>query len=356
MVNNIGLDRVFRGILPVVAGLVSFLGFRYYFRFASVEQYFRIVGGALKIVLIYGMFELVALYTGIGGGFRDALAIALSGNAGSRVQLFTSEASWASLYLVFSFPLLGRLSWFYRTIWALLFAATFSMYGFATLLIGLLGHRLLMGRSMTKTALQIVAIGTAAVLVLYGVKLIVASLASSGDLPYYLTRIIKLNEATTVEASLLESLDGSVFVRIMYPVYAVLVSISYPLGMGAALYPYAFNEAIPWLPMSHVAYSNLEIVGDISTISADPRNFYVNLYVMGGLAGLGYLVFMLNSLRRDLGLIKRFGGKGEKMLVLQLTLMGAACLQFGSFAFILLWIPLAAVFGASRDIRTVLHD
>jgi len=354
-VKNIGVERVLRGVLPVLAGMASFLGFRYYFRFASIDRYFGVLRSVLKIVLAYGVFEVVALYTGIGGVFRDALALALSGNAGSRVQLFTSEASWASLYLVFAFPLLSRMSWIYRGMWVLLFAATFSLYGFATLVIGLIGYRLLMGRSVTKTIIQVVVIGAGTLLVVYAVKLVVANLASSGDLPYYLTRIIKLDEASTVETSLLESLDGSVFVRIMYPVYAILVSLSYPLGMGAALYPYGFNEAMSWLPLNHVAYSNFEIMGDISSISADPRNLYVSIYVMGGLVGLAYLIFMLNRVYRDFSLIKRFGSPTERLVVLQLILMGAACLQFGSFAFVLLWIPLAAVLSIAKGIRVARH-
>ncbi|MDV3435721.1 hypothetical protein R1H25_09655 [Stenotrophomonas sp. C2852] len=354
-VKDIGVDRVLRGILPVLAGLAAFLGFRYYFRFVSIDQYLNILRSVLKIVLCYGIFEIVAIYLGIGGMFRDALALALSGNAGSRVQLFTSEASWASLYLVFAFPLLGRLSWIYRGMWLMLFAATFSLYGFATLVIGLIGYRLLMGRSFTRTLFQVLLIGAGTLLVAYAVKLIVSNLASSGDLPYYLTRIIKLDEASTVEASLLESLDGSVFVRIMYPVYAFLVSLSYPFGMGAAMYPFSFNDAMSWLPLNHVAYRNFEIMGDISSVSADPRNLYVGIYVMGGLLGLAYLIFMLNRVRRDFGLIKRFGSPAEKLVVLQLVLMGAACLQFGSFAFVLLWIPLAAVLTISRGIRMVRH-
>lgn len=354
-VKNIGVERVLRGVLPVLVGMAGFLGFRYYFRYASIERYFDVLRSVLKIVLVYGMFEVVALYLGIGGVFRDALALALSGNAGSRVQLFTSEASWASLYLVFAFPLLNRMSWIYRGMWMVLFAATFSLYGFATLVIGLVGYRLLMGRGVTKTIVQLVVIGAATLLVVYAVKLVVANLASSGDLPYYLTRIIKLEEASTVELSLLESLDGSVFVRIMYPVYAILVSLSYPLGMGAALYPYGFNDAMPWLPLNHVAYGNFEIIGDISSISADPRNLYVSIYVMGGLVGLAYLIFMLNRVYRDLSLIKRFGSPTERLVVLQLLLMGAACLQFGSFAFILLWIPLAAVLSVAKGIRVTRH-
>lgn len=354
-VKNIGVERVLRGVLPVLVGTASFLGFRYYFRYASIERYFDVLRSVLKIVLAYGMFEVVALYLGIGGVFRDALALALSGNAGSRVQLFTSEASWASLYLVFAFPLLNRMSWIYRGMWMVLFAATFSLYGFATLVIGLIGYRLLMGRGVTKTIVQLVVIGAGTLLVVYAVKLVVANLASSGDLPYYLTRIIKLEEASTVELSLLESLDGSVFVRIMYPVYAILVSLSYPLGMGAALYPYGFNEAMPWLPLNHVAYANFEIIGDISSISADPRNLYVSIYVMGGLVGLAYLIFMLNRVYRDLSLIKRFGSATDRLVVLQLLLMGAACLQFGSFAFILLWIPLAAVLSVAKGIRVTRH-
>ena len=87
------------------------------------------------------------------------------------------------------------------------------------------------------------------------------------------------------------SLDASTFIRFVYPTIGFLIFWDNPFGVGLGGYAESFNSYIKTIPVNYSHFN--EVIGDIKTISADPKNLYSKIASETGIIGI---VFFLSAI------------------------------------------------------------
>ena len=113
----------------------------------------------------------------------------------------------------------------------------------------------------------------------------------SGLYGYQYTRIANLFSLASIEA--LVTLDGSFFIRLMYPIYGAIIGADSIFGVGFADYGSVFNSMLSDMPYGEAALSFAEVRGDVLTVTADPRAFFISFLAFGGFPGLLFLALSL---------------------------------------------------------------
>lgn len=157
---------------------------------------------------------------------------------------------------------------------------------------------------------------------------------------------MKLGDVNSFESILL--LDGSVYLRVMYPYYAILIGIEYPLGVGAVSYSEVFNSMFHTFPFSYIGAENQEVIMDIRSSTADPRGLMTSIWAYGGIPSVFlFLVFVIITLKNVLNIEDR---NLKKVLLATFLLSMANGLQFGSLAYFPLWFSAALINSYCKDV------
>lgn len=350
--NDISFPEIVTGLIPIYVAILSLFGYGIVFRSGFFNFSFKLLRTSGDIVIIYGLIELAALMGILPSSIRELVISITSGTVSGRLQLLTPEASWASGYLIFIAPLYfidvnnSLKNIFFKASLLLLLIVSFSLWGISILLVSFFLYSLFLSKKPLSLVLKIFSLFLVAA-ILINVSLYLINTYLGDDLPYYLSRIVKI--ASMSQASFIDiiSLDGSVFVRIMYPVYAVIIAVTHPLGVSPGQYPFIFNEMLPHFPYHDIALSNVEILGDISTVTADPRGLFTALFAHGGFICLFLFLYYLKLIYSRLKQIN--SSTTKKILAYQLFTCIGAFLQFGSYAYLPFWLVSAAIIYCSSQ-------
>ncbi len=330
-----------RAIMPLFFGFFSYVGMSYYFQKNRVINTFNHLIKIFILIAIIGIIEALAMREIIPFYLKEFIGEVFSGKVSSRIQLVSMEGSWAAKIIIFSIPIYIFLyclkERFHISFYILiiLFLLIFSLEGFAILGLAFLFRffpvliKVITFRYKFKyylfTLLSILTIS------------IIMQNVLSNQSGYQIQRLYKFADANSFLTIL--SLDDSTFIRAVYPYIGFLIFWENPFGVGLGGYAECFNYYIKTIPVQHSHFS--EVVGDIITISADPKNLYSKIASETGIVGIGFfisfLILQLKYLRYNIVTLPKY-----KLFFLTNFLLGLTCvIQFGSFAYLPFWFAFA---------------
>lgn len=330
-----------REFAPIAVGVGSYC----FFRFAINRRNFTALVKTLLIVnaiiLFYGLIEIASIIGLLPMEIKRSFSLFLTGSAVSRLQLVFPEASWAGMYLVFVFPFVLFFQDYLKkttlVVMGALFLATFSIYAYIVFAFGSVGYCICLYWRTTRIYKWLLGFVVVAPAVMVFIPFLAQTFEESGLYGYQYTRIANLFSLASIEA--LVTLDGSFFIRLMYPIYGAIIGADSIFGVGFADYGSVFNSMLSDMPYGEAALSFAEVRGDVLTVTADPRAFFISFLAFGGFPGLLFLAFvMIFSIR---GMNKIGDSKMRKFSTLLFIYCFFMCFQFGSMAFFYIWFSLA---------------
>lgn len=335
-------------IITLTLGLVIFFVFDFFFyhhAIASesaqhfVNQIFHWLVLIYVPVLVFGLIEVFVSFDILPPQFKTLIVEHTARKAFSRIQLFSGEPSWASMQLLFIIPILmyqlkrtRKLVLPLILITLMLFLINFSLQGFLTLAAAL---SLLFLVYIRKVNLKLAFLVTISLIILSIASFfIVRSIVGN---TYYITRFYKLFEVRSLQALLF--IDGSVFVRLFYPIAALIMFMNHPLfGVGGGNYPYAFNVILNKTYPRAIRFS--EVRTNVLRRTANSKNLFTRLLGENGLLiSPFFFIFISRILKR----FKSIKIDQKEILTFWIIMVFANMLQFDSFAYIKLWFMLALV-------------
>ena len=288
-------------------------------------------------VLIFGVVETLVVIGVIPVDVKRFLVSWAVPFIHDRIQLFSGEASWASMHLIFIIPIylyLLKVSWLYMialilSVGLLLFS--FSMQGLLTLGIAVFVIFIIYFRRI-KPIYFVIAFGFVASLAL--IWIFVQNKYS--DI-YFVTRIYKMFEIEKVSDLLY--LDGSVFVRFVYPSLAIFMGINYPLlGVGGGNYRYFFGQYLFKYFDKGIQYE--EVYMNYISDSSNPKNLIARLFGETGIVGTILFIAFIFSVMTKINYVK---SDVRPYLVIWSVFIFANMMQFDSFAYMHLWVMLSVI-------------
>ncbi len=330
-----------RGVLPLFFGFFSYVGINYYFQRTRIITIFNKLTKLFVFIAILGIIEFLAMKNLIPYSIKSFIGEIFSGKVSSRIQLTTMEGSWAAKVIIFSIPIYVyhycNRGYFYISFYILLvlFLLTFSLEGFAIVGLAFMFRflpvlfKMITFRYKLKYYLYLLIFIIATFFIIQYVL--------SNYSGYVIDRIYKFLNANSLLAIL--SLDASTFIRVVYPYIGFLILWDNPCGVGLGGYAETFNSYIKNIP---VEYSNFqEVIGDIRTISADPKNLYSKIASETGIVGVLFVISFLFLQFRYLSYSIKCLPK-YKLFFLTNFLLGLTCvIQFSSFAYLPFWFAFA---------------
>lgn len=343
-----GSVEIMLSVSPVLVGIGTFFFISNLNPVSSERSVTNVIPWIHYFVLGVGLVEILCAISVLPKEVKVFVSEVASGVTSSRIQLLTREASWASIYLLTVIPFVYLYAPIYRraTVFlsVLLFLFIFSAYGFVCAMLAYLMGSIY--RSKRRVAyvkkLFIVLLSIIlSVVFLYQVAILLNEFSGGS---YYTSRILKLSNASSLEG--LVGLDGSVFLRVMYPYYAFDIFLQNPLGVGVSNYSEVFNKYIVDAPFSATAFSTPEIVADIYNFTADPRSFYTSIMIGGGVFSVIPFFFGIYFLIKRLKYID--GSKYRIALSYLLFVSLAAMFQLGSLAFFPFWLCAGLIVSSTK--------
>ena len=335
------LTTSLRAIVPLVLGFFSYVGMNYYFQRNKVSKIFNKLITLFVFIAILGVIEILSMKNIIPYSIKQFIGEVFSGKVSGRMQLITMEGSWAAKVIIFSIPIYVyhycQNGYFYMSFYILLilFVLIFSLEGFAILGVALLFRffpvlfKLIAFKYKLKHYLYVSLI---LVISFFLMQFILRS--QSG---YHISRLYTFLDSKSFLEVL--SLDASTFIRVVYPTIGFLIFWDNPFGVGLGGYAESFNSYIKTIPVNYSHFN--EVIGDIKTISADPKNLYSKIASETGIIGivffLSFLLLQLKYLRCNIIYLPRY-----KLFFLTNFLLGITCvIQFGSFGYLPFWFAFA---------------
>ena len=334
--------------------VLSFIGFLYLFKRIKMERAIQLLFLLAFLVVLYGSLEFLFKMSGPLAFVFHLLSSIFSGKISNRIILTTSEPSWAIQLLIFLVPFIFytykvkgiRKShyWYILALIIIVFAGCLSFTGLAIIFFSVLFYSLINFKSSVKYLL-LVAFLSSAILMLLNYYLT----ESSDTLPYYLSRVLKLKNVLIDNPSLgfnaILSIDDSILVRLGYPYVAFEMFLDHPFGIGVGQFGNYFEKYLYLL--NGVDYSTSEVVKHIAQKNADPRNFYLKVFVENGIfLGVLFLIF----LGRVLYQVKNTSDKNLRVLFTQLFCISLAIMmQFSTAYFSVYWLTFAFIFIYSSE-------
>jgi hypothetical protein len=322
-------------------GFFSYVGISYYFQKNRVINTFNHLIKIFTIIAIIGVVEVLSMRDILPFYFKEFIGEVFSGKVSSRLQLVSMEGSWAAKIIIFSIPIYifqyclhGR---FHISFYILLvlFFLIFSLVGFAILVVAFIFRffPVLMKTITLRYKFKYYLYLFLSILTIF----IIIQNVLTNQQGYQIERLYQFANANSFLTIL--SLDDSTFIRVVYPYLGFVIFWDNPLGVGLGGYAEHFNYYIKTIP---IQFSNFpEVVGDIITKTADPKNLYSKIVSETGLIGIGFfisfLILQLNYLRYNIVALPKY-----KLFFLANFLLGLACvIQFGSFAYLPFWFAFA---------------
>ena len=329
---------IFKSYLSLLLGITSYECFKFFIIKFGYEKTVSVLCGVCKVVVIFGVFEILSMKGVLPHSVKEGIGYLLSGKVASRVQLTTMEASWASKLLIFLFPyfyfryLERKISKTWIVLFSIVFLLTFSLVGFFIFFIFLLilfFKDFLAGKSFFRN-LMIVSIFVICVGLLF------YSFKDSGG--YYFRRVQGVLSSKSFVDML--AIDQSVFIRIAYPVVGLFVFLQNIFGVGIGNFPYYFEISLSRLGIKVSGMP--EVMGDIYTLTADPRNLYIRILSESGIfVGGLFIAFFLYHIFLCFKLMK-YSNENQKILFfMNLVFPFLSILQNSSLAYTFFWFPMA---------------
>lgn len=280
-------------------GIFSYYGYRYVFKRITFEKL------ALSFVLASVFLLIVGILESMGNNFKNFLIVKeligeiFSGKVTSRIQLTAGEPDWAGRLILCMIPFVifyskakenSRYLVALKYLLVFLFLGTFSLSAYLTGLIAVSIYYLIRsGREIIRDIGKIILIFSIVGGSLFYLK-------DQSDDGYYSSRIQKIVDVDVLyslnEIGDLSSIDGSVLIRVGYPLIALEILASNPYGVGLGMYGPAFSTYIEReLPN---LTSNESIASNVDKKDADQRSFFLKLLLECG--PLGFSIFILLNL------------------------------------------------------------
>lgn len=335
---SVHMVDVIKDIAPPVIGLLMIYGFYQLFKSGGFYGFASGILFSSRIVILYGVIEILTLAGFFPEQLRGVVAMLTSGIESGRLQLFTPEASWATMYLAFVFPFFflgeeisAKDKYFFIPLLITIYLYAFSFQAFFILVFSAFFYFMF----FSKNKFVFVTIFIFSIIFCMACVYIIITLLYVGmeDPPYHISRIYKLFEFNGLDFESVLLLDGSVFIRIMLPVYAFVIGLEHLLGVGLVFYPYIFDSSYTTLPYSSLITENAELVNYMIEKKVDPRSFYMSHLISGGLLLFLFFLFFVYEIVRRLDFVSRkFGMNRFSMYVLFYCL--GVFFQFGTYAFV----------------------
>lgn len=260
-----------------------------------------------------------------------------------RIQLFSGEPSWASMHLIFIIPIYlhqVRISKLYiipLIISVELILFSFSMQGILTLIIAIFTLFVIYIKKI-KTVYFIIIIG-----IIISLALVWLFISHQYADSYFVTRIYDSFEINHIFDIIY--LDGSFFVRLIYPTLAIMMGFNYPiLGIGGGNFRYMFSDVLP--RYFSRGFQFREVVYNYSTNTSNPKNLLARLFGETGILGTMIFSFFLYTV---LIKIKTIKSELRPFLVIWVVFVFANMMQFDSFAYMHLWVVLSVIYSLKQE-------
>lgn len=335
-----------RHLAVLALGIFSYLSLKIFFQWYGPDDALKLMGKVYAVILALGVLEVMCILGLLPWKMKIIVNTLLSGRVVERIQLVTSEASWGAKVLLFGIPVYAFLWRRFRSARYLaglilaggLFCFTLSLEGFvaagiAVLFLVIFKYREILARPAAWLALILVPL--ILIVFFYG-----AYLAFPKGGQYYLARVRALESLNFDRIEQLPETDGSVFIRVYYPLMGAWMFLDRPYGVGLGGYSLYFKE---FLDRTGIAYTRFpEVMGNLQTRTGDPKSLYAKILSENGLySGWILLLFFLFHLYY----LKQIKGDGiipYKNLLIALFAVNLAILfQFGSYAFLPMWFTFA---------------
>lgn len=340
-------------LVTCIIGVATFAVNNYFFHYLSkyfndttlyVTFFFKLISNVYIFVMIIGIIEVLSLSGILPNNIRLYMHYIFSGNLrADRIQLTSSEPSWASMQLLFIIPSFYYMcsvnkkyrKWLYIAI--ILFLFTFSLQGIVTVMIAVILYNFIKNRkNLMKFIPKILLAIVGCILVLFLLYEFAINLTNSNS--YYISR---LRNFGTKPSSVYEFLlrDGSTYIRVIFPYIGFLLFLKNPLlGIGAGNYRFEFQNFI--FNRFKEGLNLNEIVANINALSANPKNLYTR--ILGETGIIGFVIFFIFCYL----VISKFAKakfKNKNVVMLWICLLFSFFLQFDSFAYVNFWISMAFI-------------
>lgn len=260
-----------------------------------------------------------------------------------RIQLFSAEASWASMHLIFIIPiyfylLKGSKLYYIPLMLSLgLLMFSFSMQGILTLIIAVSILFIFYFRNI-KPSYFIYVFGFIIALVL--IWILIKNIY--GEV-YFLTRIYNLFKIEKLSDILY--LDGSVFVRLVYPSLAFLMGFDYPLfGIGGGNYRFFFVEYLSQYFSRGLQFP--EVLENYLHLTGNSKNMLARLFGETGIIGtfmfLGFIYSVMTKVNQVNPNIRVY-------LIIWSVFVFANLMQFDSFVYMHLWVMMSVIYSLKKE-------
>jgi len=330
----------------LVLGAVSYTSLKAFFQLYGADYALRLMAKVYILILALGVLEVLAIVHVLPWSVKSYLTKFLSGRTVQRVQLVTSEASWGAKVLLFGIPIYVFLLMYYRRIGyliglliaLLLFCFTLSLDGFIVAAIAVVFLAAMKFRAIVRSPKWCVFV----ILIVGGLAgifyLSYRSFPKSSQ--YYMTRLQTLETLDAAKIRELPRKDGSVFIRVHYPLIGIWMFLDKPYGIGLGGYSLFFKQFIDQIGVDYTHFS--EVVEDIRTQTGDPKSLYAKALSENGIYS-GWMLILFFGLH--LYYLKRIASGGiipyRNLLIALFAVNLAILVQFGSYAFLPMWFTLA---------------
>jgi hypothetical protein len=334
-----------RALIPLFIGVISYVAMKFYIQKYGIDYLFSKYLYLFYFIAILGIIEILSMYGVLPYIFKQLIGEIFSTKVSSRIQLITMEGSWAAKIIIFSIPIYIyhylKNGYFHKSFFILMiiFLFIFSLEGFAIVLSAILLYFMYKFIPITVKFLSFkykIKYYLYLLLFIFG-SFIIIQFVLSTQTGYAVSRIYKFLDADSFMTIL--SLDGSTFIRVIYPYIGFLIFWDNPIGVGLGGYAEAFNSYINNIPINYSKFG--EVMGDIATVSADPKNLYSKIMSETGIVGiwifLSFIFLQLKYLRFNIKNLPQY-----KLFFISNILLGITCvIQFGSFAYLAFWFAFA---------------
>ncbi len=327
-----------------VMGFFAYVGVSLYlYRFSSdlliMDTLTDILAYAYTIPIIVCVIEMLAIYT----PFPMSVKLFLNGVFGgwqlNRICGTSTETSWMALHLLTILPVLYYRGWykqeFFRKVLFVMatiaFVCCFSLTGFLILAIAGIAYCLIRAYVEKQLATALFKFFGFSLILLFAWNLI-SYAASQMESSYFTARI--LNFSTSFSFRDLLFLDGSVFVRVGFPIIALQIFFDHPLfGTGAGSFAYMFKDYL--LNNFREALEYKEVLYYFTTGTSAYATIYAKVFSEFGLVGgLLWLRFYLHAATNKLASL-------NSVFIFWTAVLLAIPFQQGSYAYLPMCVGLA---------------
>lgn len=327
-------------VVTTSLSIIAYISYVYLFDKIELNKLKKAINGVGIFLVILGFLETFSYYGLLPTFIKYYLNILLTGSYLNRLKIISAEASWAAMTLLFFFVFyLNSKSKLKMLLVAVLIIATFSTQGILSLVIYIFCYLFLKYR--LKAIKYFILTIVLSIIVFFLLKKILL-LLNMQDL-YFARRLFIINN---IELNKMLYIDDSIFVRLGYPWIALKIGFSniynFILGIGGGNYRLEFlNMMVQEFP--DYFYKNTEVMYNIKTLTATPKNLITRVFAEGGIVALitffyGYFKVYKNATNYN---------KNNLLLLMILYL------QFDSYVYLLFPLTLAMVQVYDKKIQKI---